>query len=207
MSIINEFFYSVEKTDQREGFSDQEMVEKSSKVPEFESVVKTLFEQGFRYGGDTKSDSRAFTDIEQKRIYIGKNKTVEEACLSLFYEMTNARNQKILQEIIENHFSVREESDEKATQYAHDILKVEAEAVFERCKVAQILNLVHLLKNTKYVEIIKASRENYKQAISEIFEEMILHGKVHNGKKLAVDHYKEMFFLHQKSVIKRSRWS
>lgn len=96
MSIVHDFFYSVERTDQREGFSDEEMVKKSLEVPEFDEVVKMLFEQGFRYGGDTKSDSKAFTDIEMKRIYIGKNKTVDEACLSLFYEMTNARNQKVL---------------------------------------------------------------------------------------------------------------
>ncbi len=204
---MHDFFYSVERTDQREGFSDEEMVENASKVPEFESVVKMLFEQGFRYCGDTKSDSKAFTDMEKKRIYIGKNKTVEEACLSLFYEMTNARNQKEFQEIKENYFADREESDEKATQYAHDIIKIEAEAVFERCKVAQTLNLVHLLKNPKYLEIIEASKENYEKARSAIFEEMILHGKVHNGKKLAVDHYKEMFFSQQKSLIKRSRQS
>lgn len=205
MAIIHDFFFSMEKVDQREGFSDEMMVEVSSKIPGFTDLIIELSKKGFKYAGDTKSSSKAFTDCEQKKIYIGKDKSVDEACLSLFYEMTNAKNHARFKDIHDRYLSDRDDSDEQATNYAREILKIEAEAVFQRCKIAQILNLTHLLKNPKYFQIFEAYKENAKQAESLIFEEMLANGKVHNGKKAALDHYKECFFQAQQKLRKRDR--
>ena len=198
MSSIESFFFSVEKVDQREGFSDEELVHLACKQKGFEEKIQQLLLDGFFYGGDTKSDSKAYTDMKEKKIYIGKKKSLEEACLSLFYEMINASNHKKFERIFETFLKQSDLSNKIANEYALAILRVEADALFEKCKYAEAMQLEHLIKNPKYLEIYRNTKENQEKVKELIFNEMVEHGTVHCGKKKAVDHYMEQYYSSSK---------
>lgn len=207
MTVIENFFFSVEKVDQREGFSVRDLVERASQVKDFERRIQALYDKGFRYGGDTKSDSKAYTDFDLKTIFIGKLKTTEEACLSLFYEITNAENKERFDELFETYFSDRDDSQERAHQYASDILRVESDAMFQKCQIAELMQLQQMIKNPKYLEIYHKNKENAERSKDLMHDEMIVNGKVQNGTKVALEHYKQQFFEQQRMLGKRSRIS
>jgi len=207
MTIVENFFFSVEKVDQREGFSDKDLAEKSSQVKDFEKRIQELYDKGFRYGGDTKSDSKAYTDFKEKKIFIGKLKSTEEACLSLFYEMSNAENRDKFEKLFETYFLDRDDSQERAYEYASDILRIESEAMLQKCQIAELMELTRMIKNPKYLEIYLKNKENADLAKDLMHAEMITNGKVHNGTKVALDHYTQQFHEQQRMLGKRSRIS
>lgn len=191
---LNDFAYSSQQIENRLGFDDDEMFSLSDKLPVMSIMMERLAKQGFHYVGDTKSDSKAYTDVSKKRIFIGKDKTSNEACLSLMYEMTNATNAYRIKEIQSSYLSDKSPNRERAVEYAKAILGIEAEAVFNRSIAAINLGLEHLIKNKKYIEIVKLNQDNPDAAIRDIHLEMLENGTVHNGKKKAVDHYISQYF-------------
>jgi hypothetical protein len=193
------FFFSIERHDTRPGFSDLDLVLLCSKIPAVDALIQRLSAKGFKYAGDTGTDSKAYTDIEKKRIYIAKDKTAEEACLSLAYELKNAENKPRIQAIYDEFFSDRTPTLERAIQYAKSILLIEADAVLNRTQVAIETDLVSSLKNKKYVAITERLKDSPERAIQEIFHEMVENGTVHNGKKKALDHYIAQYFEFQQA--------
>ncbi|MBM3193396.1 MAG: hypothetical protein FJZ59_04090 [Chlamydiae bacterium] len=196
----SDFFYSIERFDTREGFSDTDLVLLCSKIPVVDELIQRLSRKGFKYAGDTKTDSKAYTDVDRKRIYIAKDKTAEEACLSLAYELKNAENKPRIEAVFAEFLSDAEPTIERAMQYARSILLIEADAVLNRTQVAIETGLESSLKNKKYIDIVKATRDDKELALQEIFKEMVETGTVHNGKKKAIDHYVSQYFESQRAV-------
>jgi len=196
---IQRFFHFNEQLEHRVGFDELIMSQKALYLPSMNNLIKDLSEWGFRYSGDTNNDSKAYTDVSKKMIFIGKDKTDNEAVLSLMYEMTNATNSLKIEKIHSQYLSDVEPNRERAIGYAKDILNVEANAVFNRSIIAISLGLESLVKNKKYVEIVKANAEDSAKAISEIYLEMVENGTVHNGKKKALDHYSAQYFEYNKN--------
>ncbi|HSW85984.1 MAG TPA: hypothetical protein VLG49_00630 [Rhabdochlamydiaceae bacterium] len=191
---LNDFAYSAQRIENRLGFDDIEMFDLANKLSVMKITMDRLAKQGFHYVGDTKSDSKAYTDVSKKRIFIGKDKTTSEACLSLMYEMTNATNAYRIKEIQSSYLSDKSPNRERAIEYAQAILGIEAEAVFNRSIAAIDLGLEHLIKNKKYLEIVKLNQDNPDAAIKDIHLEMLENGTVHNGKKKALDYYISQYF-------------
>lgn len=194
------FFFSIERFDTREGFSDTDLVVLCSKIPAVDELIRRLSSKGFKYAGDTKTHSKAFTDIQTKRIYIAKDKTAEEACLSLAYELKNAENKPRIQAVFNEYLSDTVPTIERAIEYARSILLIEADAVLNRTQVAMGAGLESSLKNKKYLEIAKTFSDDKDLALREIFEEMVTNGTVHNGKKKALDHYISQYFESQRAI-------
>lgn len=195
MNYIN-FFFSSESLETRTGFCDLDLVKMVKTIPVLGSAIAFLAESGFKYSGDTKSDSKAYTDVNKKKIYIGRSKSVAEACLSLTYEVTNAKNALKFKAVHQKYLSDKSPSMEKAVKYANEILQIEAEAVLNRSIVAISVGLESQVKNKKYLEIVRSNGDPFSCA-AEIFSEMQKNGTVHNGKKKALDHYIEQYFEYQ----------
>lgn len=196
----SDFFFSLDRCETRDGFSDTDLVVLCSKIPAVDELIRRLSQKGFKYAGDTNSDSKAFTDIDKKRIYIAKDKTAEEACLSLAYELKNAENKPRIEAVFAEFLSDENPTIERAMAYARSILLIEADAVLNRTEVAIETGLESSLKNKKYIDIVKASRDDKKLALRQIFEEMVATGTVHNGRKKALDHYISQYFESQRAM-------
>ncbi|OGN56173.1 MAG: hypothetical protein A3D96_01810 [Chlamydiae bacterium RIFCSPHIGHO2_12_FULL_44_59] len=192
MSATN-FFFSSGRLETRTGFCDLALFKMAKSIPVLASAITLLAASGFTYAGDTNSDSKAYTDVDKRKIYIGRTKSTAEACLSLAYEMTNAKNALKFKEIHAKYLSDKTPSMEKAVAYANEILLTEAEAVFNRSSVAISVGLESQVKNKKYLEIVR-SHSDQSSCIAEIFSEMQKNGTVHNGKKKALDHYIAQYF-------------
>ena len=162
-------------------------------IPILDATISALAKIGFRYCGDTQSDSKACTDIKNKSIYIGRDKSPSEACLSLAYEAINAKNALKIESVHKKYLYNKSPSIEKASEYANEILLIEAEAVFYRSTVAISTGLESLIKNKKYLEIVELNQDP-SSAILQIFSEMQTNGTVHSGKKKAFDHYVSQYF-------------
>jgi hypothetical protein len=201
MFDVNNFLYSVEQIENRSGFDDLDMFSLANNFSLIKVMMRRLAKLGFRYAGDTKSDSKAYTDVSKKRIFIGRNKTASEACLSLLYEMTNATNASKIENIYSCYLSDKTPTAARATEYAHAILRVEAEAVYNRSIVALSLRLEHLIKNKKNIEIVKLNQNDPVTAIQDIYSEAIENGTVYNGKKKALDHYISQYFEYNRPQL------
>ena len=189
MSCLNfDFFFSSERLETRTGFCDLALAKMAKAIPVLASAITLLTASGFKYAGDTNSDSKAYTDVDKRKICIGRTKSTDEACLSLAYEMTNAKNASKFKEIREKYLSDKTPSMEKAVAYANEILLTEAEAVFNRSSVAISVGLESQVKNEKYLEIVRSNGDQ-SSCIDKIFSEMKKNGTVHNGNKKAQDHY------------------
>jgi len=189
MSCLNfDFFFSSERLETRTGFCDLALAKRAKAIPVLASAITLLTASGFKYAGDTNSDSKAYTDVDKRKICIGRTKSTDEACLSLAYEMTNAKNASKFKEIREKYLSDKTPSMEKAVAYANEILLTEAEAVFNRSSVAISVGLESQVKNEKYLEIVRSNGDQ-SSCIDKIFSEMKKNGTVHNGNKKAQDHY------------------
>jgi len=192
MSSVS-FFFSSNRLETRTGFCDIELSKMAGAIPVLFSDIRLLAASGFKYAGDTNSDSKAYTDVGNRKIYIGRTKSIAEACLSLAYEMTNAKNAFKFKEIHTKYLLDKAPSMEKAVIYANEILRTEAEAVFSRSSVAISVGLESQVKNKKYLEIVR-SNDDPSSCIAQIFSEMQKNGTVHNGKKKALDHYIAQYF-------------
>ncbi len=171
------------------GFSDDELRRTCEAIPQVSYLISQLVSQGFRYGGDTKSDSKAYTDVTNRKIYIKKDKTIQEACLSLAYELINAQNAKRYGQLFKEFLSESRPTQARAIEYAGKILYIEAEAVYYRSAVAIELGIESAVKNPKFNTIVVDSKGDRSHAIPKLWIEMVKSGKVHRGTKRAFDHY------------------
>lgn len=77
------------------------------------------------------------------------------------------------------------------------------ETFFKLCELSnknhpEAMQLEHLIKNPKYLELYKNSKENQETGKELIFNEMVEHGTVHCGKKKALDHYMQQYYSSSK---------
>jgi hypothetical protein len=198
MSLINDnsFLFFSSQIETVLGFDDLEMISEVMKLPFAVDMINQLNCLGYCYAGCCNSDSKAYTDVYKKRIFIRRDKTPKQACLSLIYEMTNALNNVKILDVHKKYLSNKNPSNEKALEYSYAILFIEASAVFNRSMAAILLGIENEIKNTKYLQIIKKSmieKMPQEQCLQHIFLEMRESGKVHNGKIRAIDYYIEQY--------------
>lgn len=194
-------FFEQENMSSDGSFSDYDLAEKGRTIPVLVDLIKKVELKGFTYGGDTRSASKAYTDVGLKKIFIKKDKSLDEACLSLAYELTNAINKEKLEAIHAEYLNDKRKTEERATEYAHHILNIEVEAVLVRSVVAVETSAEKYVKNPKYNLIVKECGACLELAKRTIFKEMIENGKVHNGKIKAVDFYKDQYYRFAASRI------
>ena len=198
---IDTFFSKVPlRNNSWNGFNEVQMVELVRDVPMLVELIDEMTARGFRYGGDTGSTSKAYTNVGRRRICIGKNTTAEEACLSLMYELTNAKNGEKLQAIHDEYLHDPHPTYARGVDYASAILLIEADAIYHRCLLAVELNLVSLLKNPAYLRIVQEASDRA-SAIDWIHAEMLTRGKVHGGLKGALDHYIDLYFYECNNAV------
>jgi hypothetical protein len=200
MSVeLHHFFYTSDLVETRTGFKDEDLIEKAMEIPFVRQQITHLAIEGFHFVGDTlgrsNDGSKAYTDIEKRWIFIGRDKSTEEALLSLTYEMTNAKHAKKLDKIYKEYSADILPKHSRAEKYARAIMRVESEAAYVRSHMAIILGKESLIKNKKYLEIVKSSGIHHKAAVKEIFAEMVKNGTVHNGKKSALEHYITQYWV------------
>lgn len=200
---LDSFFFSSQQLETRVGFCDCDLLKMVKSIPGLDLTISALAKIGFKYCGDTQSDSKAHTDVKKKIVCIGRDKSAAEACLSLAYEATNAKNGLKIQDVYRRYLSDKMPSMEKAIMYANEILQIEAEAVFNRSAVAISTGIEPLVKNKKYLEIVRLNRDP-SSTIFEIFSEMKKNGTVHNGKKKAFDHYVSQYFEYNRRPTQSS---
>ncbi len=193
-AALHKFFYSLERLEKRTGFNDVEMISKAKTTPFLMHIIESLSTLGYRYAGDTRTGLGAYTIVSTKRIYIGRNKSVNQAVLSLMYELTNARNAPKLKAVQAHFLSDGTPSLERAIEYAKAILYVETDAVLNRSIAAIHLGLESLIKNKAYLDIVKSTTDA-STAVPKLHAEMIEHGTVQSGKKKALDFYVAQYFV------------
>ena len=198
MSALD-FFFSSLRLEKRTGFCDIDLSKMAKAIPALAVAIIILSDAGFKYSGDTNSNSKACTDVHKKKIYIGRDKSNCEACLSLAYELTNAKNALKIKNVHQQYLSDKAPSSERALTYANEILLIEAEAVFHRSMVAISTGLESQIKNKKFLEIVR-SNDGHLECINKIFSEIQQNGTVHNGKKKALEHYINQYFQYNKHL-------
>lgn len=203
VSLVLTFFTAALQLISRPGFDDIQLMTKTLQSPRLTSLVAEVTSEGFRYLGDTNSTSRACTDPVKKRIYIGKDKSTDEATLSLAYEVINAKNAKNFTAVHDHYLKDANPTVHRAEEYANKILEIESNAVLNRSLVAIELNIESQVKNPKYINMVKSAKTNNTadaDVLREIHSEMLRNGTVHNGKKSAVEHYKEQYFAYNQTL-------
>jgi len=193
------FYYSNRAIEDVSEFSKEELNKESKKIPSVQNLIEEMGEKGFRYVGAPESDSKAYTDIEKKQIFISKNATLNEAILSITYELINAKNQDKFKKVFAEYLHDPYPTQKRAEEYSSKILKIEAEAVFLRSFVALSLGLVDSIKNPIYLDLVKGCEKPSQESINKIHDEMLVNGKVHKGTKRAFDHYVAQYYKFNKS--------
>jgi hypothetical protein len=157
---IQKFFYVASVVETRLGFDDDELLHKANEISIVREHIEIVQSMGFHFVGDTQesnSASKAYTDPVKKWIFIGRKKTTEEALLSLTYELTNAKNGQILTNIYDKYVGDILPDSTRAAEYAKEVMHVEASAVYTRSRVAIKVGTESLVKNKKYLEIVKGA--------------------------------------------------
>lgn len=180
----------------RFGFDDNDFLQKVKGIPFLRQQVEVLASQGFRYVGDTLESnpgSKAYINPAKKWIFIGRKTTMDEAVLSLSYEMINAKNSKELTKLYEQYSADAAPSRDRAASYAKGVLRIEAQAVYARSRTAIECGQESMVKNKEYLEIVRKQHDKL-AAEEEIFNKMLENGTVHNGSKKAFDHYVDQYW-------------
>ena len=166
------------------------------KSPKATALAAEMGKIGFRYAGDTNSGSKANTKIESKTIRIKKNIPLNEAALSLVYELANASQASEFKQIMV--MLKKEPTPELANAYAEGILRKEAKSVLARSHMAIEMNCPELIKNKRYNEIAEDVALTRAEKEEACFAEMRQNGKVHRGTRNAYDYYVEQFWQENK---------
>lgn len=196
---LDDFFFNTQKLENRIGFSTVQLCKKAKEVPSLRTLIEGMHSQGFHFAGDTLSSSKACTDTDKKRIFIHRKTELNEATLSLSYELINAKHSSDFKAINSEFLHNAQPSEEKSLEYAKQILHVESEAVFMRSSVAMELGLEHLIKNKKYTQFVQDGQiqnSDKLEILDKIYAEMVAHGTVHRGEKKALDHYAAQYFIY-----------
>lgn len=180
-----------------EGFDEDKMYAEFSKLPGAKQLEEIVGGMGFKYGGDTDSESKANTDFDARRIYINKSLDQQTAILSFVYELMNALQQDDFTNILQLP-KQRDASTAIAEDYAERILRKEAKSVLMRSKMAIAMRKEELIKNPKYINIARMD-ETDEVLENLVFTEMKQNGTVHKGKYKAYPYYiSQYWFEHWK---------
>lgn len=180
-----------------EGFDENQMYAEFSKLPEALKLEETVGNMGFKYGGDTCSESKANTDFKAKRIYINKSLDPKTAALSFVYELMNAYQQDDFASILKLPEQISA-SNNNAKDYAEGILRKEAKSVLMRSKMAIAMEQEDLIKNPEYIKIARM-KDPDDVLENLVFIEMKQNGTVHMGKYKAYPYYiSQYWFEHWK---------
>jgi hypothetical protein len=152
-----------------EGFDEKKADEILSKSEIEKPVEREATDRGFKYTGNTHNGKGALTNLDTYEIqvgiydYYGGLKTAEEAALDYAYETKNAANEDKYNHLDADIFAKIVEGRERGDlipltpkdrhEYVLNKLKIEAEAIEHRTKVAIELGLDHFVDKT-HIEII-----------------------------------------------------
>ena len=143
---------------------------------------------GYRYGGDTGSPSKAFTNVPTRTIRINKELPTAVAALSYAYELSNALQAKsytCIQEVARLRKCSRR-------QYVDAVVEREARSVLLRSRVAREIGLCHLVKNQTY-NWIERGPGGDDQKVKAIVQEIRQNGTVYRGAITVDDHYGHIY--------------
>lgn len=140
-------------------------------------LVKDCYESGGRFLGWTADGSRAYTDISTGHIRIGKN---GDEALSLGYECINSKNKKLYQNI-GTKYALKEDSRKNRENFAREIIKIEAQAMYTKCQLVTELELATPIKE-HYLKIVRDEDLTKEEKIEALCEVMIEKGMVHYTK-------------------------
>lgn len=178
--------------DKADGFDEAAMYSEFSKSADALELEELVGELGFRYAGDTGTESKANTDVATREIRINKGLSAQVAALSLGYELKNAQQKPAFDEIMLLLKSTGKE--DLAIEFADRIMKREARSILFRSKMAIAMGNESLVKNPVYNTIAKRDDLDEFEKVAAIFKEMKANGTVHGGAKKAYDHYIEMYW-------------
>lgn len=168
------------------GFDEEKMYAIFSSCADAAALEKQTAKMGFRYVGDTGSQSKANTLFMAKTIKINAGLSAEQAALSFAYELANASQHdggKLgpLQRL--------QNSAKTGEEYAKSVLRWESKSVLKRSQVAVAIGREALVVNPKYNQIAKDEHLTESEKVDAILGEMIANGKVNRGQDSAFDHY------------------
>lgn len=150
-------------------------------------LIKERYISGKRLGGWATDGSKAYTDISTGDIWMAKTDKGTEL-MTLGYECMNSKNSYLYKKIGIRHAYDESSSKENREQFAKEILGVEAQAMYIKCKLAKELDMKTNVKE-HYLKIAEDDKLKESEKIEKLTEAMIKHGKVHHVKP-AFEFYK-----------------
>lgn len=172
------------------GFNEEKMHAIFSSCADAVALEKKAAKMGFRYVGDTGSQSKANTNFKTKAIKINAALSAEQAALSFAYELANASQHDGSQlgpvQRLKN-------SSPTAEHYAESVLRLESRSVLKRSQVAIAIGLEDLVVNPKYNQFAKDEHLTELEKIDAILSEMMTNGRVNRGQDSAFDHYVKQY--------------
>jgi hypothetical protein len=151
-------------------------------------LVQDRYLNGNRFLGWTENGSKGYTEVATGNIRIKKTETGTEP-FTLGYECINSKN-RILYKKIGIKYAFEETNPTNRENFAREILGVEAQAMYVKCKLAAEMGKRELVKDY-YLEIYDDQSMDEPTKIEKLKEKMIEKGVVFNGKKPAYEFYKE----------------
>lgn len=158
-----------------------------------ERQMKGKWLNGWTKGTEgTFSDSKGSTDVSTGNIWIRKGTNVE--LLTLGYECVNSRNRELYDAIFKKYMQLPDNASNRQ-DYAKEILRVEAQAVYMKCRLAEemqgkVKNLEgRELVKPEYLEIFRRSDLEESEKLEELAKALINIGTVGKYKISAYEHY------------------
>ncbi|SFQ35138.1 hypothetical protein [Variovorax sp. 770b2] len=168
-----------------------------SRSTEALSLERKVGQMGFRYAGDTNSQSKANTHFGRREICINANLTHEEAALSFAYELANASQRTAFEAGPLALWSHGPATRQAAELYAELTLRKEANSVLMRSKVAIAIGRADLIANQNYNAIAGLPELDGTQRAELAFQEMKANGRVNRGQTAAWNHYVAQYLAHK----------
>jgi hypothetical protein len=138
------------------------------------NALKERHEKGIRFIGWTTDGSKGYTEVETGNIKIGKS---GHEAITLGYECINSRNKKKYKNI-GLKYAFEETNLQNREGFAKEVIALEAEAMYQKCKLAVELEKEDFVKN-HYLKIYKLNGASTKEKIEKLKVTMISRGLVH----------------------------
>lgn len=140
-------------------------------------LVQARFLDGNRFLGWTEDGSKGFTDISTGDIWIGKTEKGTEP-FTLGYECINSKNRKIYRNI-GIKYAFEEPTIENREKFANEILAIEAQAMYVKCKLAIETGKKEMVKS-HFLEIFENELLEEPEKIEQLKNKIVEKGLVHN---------------------------
>lgn len=150
-------------------------------------LVQARYLNGNRFLGWTKNGSKGFTEVETGDIWVKKTGSGEP--FTLGYECINSKNRALYRKI-GIKYAFEETTPQNREKFAKEILGIEAQAMYVKCRLATELGKRDLIKEY-YLEIYDDESIEEPEKIIKLQEKMIEKGVVHGGAKPAYKFYQE----------------